>query len=594
MSPADLCPPLVEAFITRWTSREGGAERANYQMFLSELCDVIGVPRPEPSGQERELNDYLFERAVRPRDSDATTAPKRIDLYKKNAFILEAKQSRLPGKDKAIPGQLTLLADEPADLGKRNIAKGWDVMMKNARQQAESYVFLLDAHHPAPPFVIVCDVGHCLELYADFTGAGRAYSHFPDRNGFRIYLQDLRDEKTRTLLKRIWQEPHSLDPSKEAARVTRDIAKRLAQVSKALEERGFQANDVADFLMRCIFTMFAEDVELLPKGAFTQLLKECIDQPDAFAPLIEELWVKMDEPQHERRFYSLFKKHLRHFNGNLFKQARAFPVGREEIGELWEASKARWTEVDPAIFGTLLEQALDKTERKKLGAHYTPRAYVQRLVEATVMEPLREDWQNALRKAEHAKETGDEKAAIAIVHAFHRQLCATRVLDPACGTGNFLYVSLELMKKLEGEVLETLAQLGEPESMGLDRETVDPHQFLGLELNPRAAAIAELVVWIGYLQQHYRNRTGHPSEPSKTSISASAKATTPCSPGTVIPCRRWRRRTANASRLFRTHAGPCGQRRSSSWAIRRSSAERICAPVSAMPTRRRSGPRTST
>ena len=86
-------------------------------------------------------------------------------------------------------------------------------------------------------------------------------------------------------------------------------------------------------------------------------------------------------------------------------------------------------------------------------------------------------------------------------------------MDPACGTGNFLYVSLELMKKLEGEVLEALAQLGEPESMGLDRETVDPHQFLGLELNPRAAAIAELVVWIGYLQQHYRNRTGHPSEP---------------------------------------------------------------------------------
>jgi hypothetical protein len=138
---------------------------------------------------------------------------------------------------------------------------------------------------------------------------------------------------------------------------------------------------------------------------------------------------------------------------------------------------------------------------------------VQRLVEATVMEPLRDDWQNSLRKAEHAKETGDEKAAIAIVRAFHRQLCATRVLDPACGTGNFLYVSLELMKKLEGEVLETLAQLGEPESMGLDRETVDPHGFLGLELNPRAAAIAELVVWIGYLQQHYRNRTGHPSEP---------------------------------------------------------------------------------
>ena len=115
----------VETFITRWTAREGGAERANYQMFLTELCDVIGVPRPDPAGAEREQNDYVFERAVRPRDSDATTAPKRIDLYRKNAFILEAKQSRLPGKDKAIPGQLNLLAEEPAVLGKRSIARGW-------------------------------------------------------------------------------------------------------------------------------------------------------------------------------------------------------------------------------------------------------------------------------------------------------------------------------------------------------------------------------------------------------------------------------------------------------------------------------------
>ena len=117
------------------------------------------------------------------------------------------------------------------------------------------------------------------------------------------------------------------------------------------------------------------------------------------------------------------------------------------------------------------------------------------------------------KKAAQATDEGKGERALSSVKAFHRRLCATRVLDPACGTGNFLYVSLELMKKLEGEVLETLAKLGEPESMELERETVDPHQFLGLELNPRAAAIAELVVWIGYLQQHYRTRTGHPAEP---------------------------------------------------------------------------------
>lgn len=502
----------VDDFIARWTAREGGAERANYALFLTEFCDLVGVPRPEPSGAATERNDYVFERAVRPRESEGSTAPKRIDLYKKNSFILEAKQSRLPGEKKAIPGQLALLA-EPEILGRRSVARGWDAMMQNARKQAEDYVFRLDADHAAPPFLIVCDVGHCFELFADFTGTGRAYTQFPDRQTFRIFLEDLRDPDIRERFRLVWTDPHALDPTRRAVQVTRSIAARLAAVSKALEARGHDPEEVAHFLMRCIFTMFAEDVDLLPKDAFKALLDDCLKSPDAFAPLLDELWAKMDEPQHERRFYSAFRRHLRHFNGNLFRQARAFPLGREEIGELREAAAHDWTKVDPAIFGTLLEQALDKTQRKKLGAHYTPRAYVQRLVEVTVMEPLRADWAAAQMKAESAKEAGEEKQALAIVKAFHRQLCATRVLDPACGTGNFLYVALELMKKLEGEVLETLAKLGEPESMGLDRETVDPHQFLGLELNPRAAAIAELVVWIGYLQQHYRTRTGHPSEP---------------------------------------------------------------------------------
>ena len=407
-----------------------------------------------------------------------------------------------------------LLTDEPANLGQRSIAKGWDVLMKNARQQAESYVFLLDADHPAPPFIIVCDVGHCLELYADFTGTGRAYGHFPDRNRFRIYMDDLRKDDVRAHLKRIWQEPHSLDPSKEAARVTRDIAKRLAQVSKGLEERGCTAEDVAHFLMRCIFTMFAEDAELLPKGAFTQLLKECIDHPDAFAPLLEELWAKMDEPQHERRFYSLFKTHLRHFNGSLFKRGPRLPAGPR--GDR-RASGGREAIPGPR---SIPRSSAPCSNRPSTRPSAGSSARIIRPAPMCSASSKRPSWSPCARigstpcaRPSMRKRPATRGRPIAIVRAFHRQLCATRVLDPACGTGNFFYVSLELMKKLEGEVLEALAQLGEPESMGLDRETVDPHQFLGLELNPRAAAIAELVVWIGYLQQHYRNRTGHPSEP---------------------------------------------------------------------------------
>ncbi|TCU16383.1 class I SAM-dependent DNA methyltransferase [Rhizobium sullae] len=500
----------VEDFIARWTAREGGAERANYQMFLTELCDVISVKRPDPAGSARVSNDYVFERAVLPRESEPIRNPRRIDLYKKNAFILEAKQSRLPGKKNAMPGQLSRVTEDSKEIGRRNVNRGWDALMQNARQQAEGYVFLLDADHPAPPFIVICDVGHCLELYADFTGTGRAYTQFPDRNGFRIFMEDLRKEDVRSLLAQIWTDPQALDPARRTAKVTRDIAERLAHVSKSLEEKDCDPEQVAHFLMRCLFTMFAEDVDLLPQESFKGLLLKSVQDPQHFPNRLGSLWQQMEKGE---EFSHIIDARVRHFNGGLFKDTTVFSLKKEEIGELLAAAEHRWTDVDPAIFGTLLEQALNKEERKRLGAHYTPRSYVQRLVEIAVMEPLRLDWQASLTKAEQATEDGDEKQARSIVRNFHRQLCRTRVLDPACGTGNFLYVALESMKKLEGEVLETLAKLGEPESLGLERETVDPHQFLGLEVNPRAAAIAELVVWIGYLQQHYRTRTGHPSEP---------------------------------------------------------------------------------
>jgi type I restriction-modification system DNA methylase subunit len=145
---------------------------------------------------------------------------------------------------------------------------------------------------------------------------------------------------------------------------------------------------------------------------------------------------------------------------------------------LLAAAKADWRAVEPAIFDTLLEQALDKAERKRLGAHYTPRADVERLVVATIIEPLRAEWGQVQATAERLKEEKRDREALAVVKAFHDRLCATRVLDPACGTGNFLYVSMELMMRLEGEVLESLLDLGVQEALSsLERHAVDPHQF---------------------------------------------------------------------------------------------------------------------
>jgi len=499
----------VDHFIKRWQDQEGGQERANYGMFLLELCDVLGLPHPDTASALHETNDYAFERVVKDVSRDGATASRRIDLYKRDCFVLEAKQSRMSG-DKRLLETLPLPGIEAAPRGRRAGAnRAWDVLMMNARAQAENYVRLLPAAHEPPPFVLVCDVGHAIEVYANFRRDGKAYDQFPDRRSFRIYLEDLRDEKIRALLVAIWTDPLSLDPTRHAARVTREIAARIARVSQALEKSGHATEEVAMFLMRVLFTMFAEDVELLPKDSFKDLLTDCAKKPEIFPGMLEELWKAMDEGG----FSATLRDKVKKFNGEFFKKRRALPLAREEIGELAAAASYDWKDVEPAIFGTFLEQALDPDDRRRLGAHYTPRAYVERLVIATVIDPLRAEWDNARTTADRQKSEGKGDAAIQTVQAFHDKLCETRVLDPACGTGNFLYVSLELMKRLEGEVLEAINDLGGQEGLALESHTVDPHQFLGMELNPRAAAIAELVLWIGHLQWHFRNKGIAPSEP---------------------------------------------------------------------------------
>lgn len=500
---------IVERFIARWQGRDGGQERANYALFLTELCDLLGIDHPHPASAQHETNDYVFERVVKETARDGAISSKRIDLYKRDCFLLEAKQSRLDGAKKleamALPG---LVPETPR--GRRAGAnRAWDVLMMNARQQAENYVRLLPASHEPPPFVLVCDVGHAIEVYANFRRDGKAYDQFPDRRSFRIYLEDLRDPAVRARLTAIWTDPLSLDPSRHAAKVTREIALRIAKVSKALEQQGYPTEEVAMFLMRMLFTMFAEDVALLPRDCFKQLLKDCAEKPEIFPSMMEDLWRAMDEGG----FTATIREKVKRFNGEFFKRRRALALAREEIGELAAAANYDWKDVEPAIFGTFLEQALDPSDRRRLGAHYTPRAYVERLVIATVIDPLRAEWDHARSTADRLKSEGKGEAAIRTVQAFHDRLCEIRVLDPACGTGNFLYVALELLKRLEGEVLEAINDLGGQEALSLDSHTVDPHQFLGLEINPRAAAIAELVLWIGHLQWHFRNRGVAPSEP---------------------------------------------------------------------------------
>ena len=486
---------VLDAFVTRWNGT-GVAERANYQLFLSELCDLLGLRRPDPATGGG--GEYRFERSVTHREADGRQTTRRIDLYKRDCFILEAKQGA-PGL-----AQQSLFTRQPEAIHRQTVrnSPGWAQHMLKAKGQAEGYVRELPTDEAAPAFLIVCDIGFCFDIYADFSGTGRHYTQFPDREGFRIYLPDLRRAEIRERLLAIWQEPRSLDPARLRTEVTREIAEYLARLARALEAR-HSPNAVAGFLMRCLFCMFAQSVGLLPeRTTFTDILRRCKDAPERFVGFAGELWRQMNSGG----FSAAAGDTVRRFNGGLFVGAEPLAVTADEVGLLLIAAQRDWTNVEPAIFGTLLENALSPRQRGQLGAHFTPRAFVERLVLPTVMEPLRAEWDGFKASSYARLEAGDRDGAAALLRDFHARLCAVRVLDPACGTGNFLYVTMEMMKRLEGEVLDALANVvaGEGDRLALAGVSVDPHQFLGLEKNPRAVPVAELVLWIGYLQWHFR------------------------------------------------------------------------------------------
>jgi hypothetical protein len=499
----------IDQFITRWKS-SGGSERANYQLFLSELTRVLDLPVPQPATGDLRKDEYRFDHPVQYGPLDLNQRG-FIDLYKRGHFVLETKQ----GTD-ADQGSLPLFPSDPAPTA---AAKGhgvrgsrrWAIAMQAARGQAGNYANGVARTDGWPPFVLVVDVGYMIEVFADFSANGHGYGHFPDAASYRIDMDDLRDPAIRERLRLIWTNPQALNPASISARVTRQVSASLAELGKSLEGRGHDSEAVARYLMRCLFTMFAEDVELIPKDGFKQLLHRLRGHPQDAADALSGLWAAMDKGD----FAAALTTRVKRFNGGLFRETTAFPLQPEELHLLIRAADADWKSVEPAIFGTLLERALDTRQRHKLGAHYTPRAYVERLVVPTVIEPLRQDWDAARAAALHQVKGGDAEAARATLRAFRDRLCQIRVLDPACGSGNFLYVTMELMKRLEAEVNELLTDLGETQSAFLlQGHTIDPHQFLGIEVNPWAAAVAELVLWIGYLQWHFRTHgNASPAEP---------------------------------------------------------------------------------
>ena len=492
-APTVLAPDTIRKLnelATRFTD-VGAAERANYSLYLIELCEAIGVERPRPAatpGRSAEGIAYQFEFPVKTTTRDGVVSTNFIDLYKSGSFALEAK-------DAMDGSSMTTL-----------LTKAFGQVSNYAKDLAER-----------PPYIMVLDVGKTLIVWDRWPGT---YGGF--HLGTRIDLKTLANQPENVaLLRDIWNDPTIRDPRRYAQKITVEIAGLLAELAATLEARGHDAERVSRFLIRCVFSMFAEDVHLLRQKEFTQLLEGVAGLgPEAFVAAAENLWKAMDAG-------TMFgwQKMLR-FNGHFFANAEALPLEPHEVALLRRASAADWSAVEPSIFGTLLVRALTPEERHRLGAEYTPRAFIERLVRPTVEEPVRERWTAvqaevlqlmdtpAARKALKArKDSADVRTARKRVLHFHEWLRGLQILDPACGSGNFLYVTMHTLKRVEVEVFRLLRELSYGQ-LDARLAEIDPSQFHGIEVKAWAREIAELTLWIGF-HQFWRQQHGdvQPDEP---------------------------------------------------------------------------------
>ena len=329
-----------------------------------------------------------------------------------------------------------------------------------------------------------------------------------------IRLEELGEPQNLEVLRAVFFDPGRLRPQATVAGVTKVVAERLASVARTLRGRGLEPTAVARFLDRIVFCLFAEDVGLLPRGLFTRVTEKARD-PEHFSKLVGQLFDAMREGG------DFGLETIRHFNGGLFTDSPVLILTWEEIAHVRAAAHLDWGAVDPSVFGTLFERGLDPDTRAQLGAQYTSREDIETLIEPVVMRPLREEWESTLVAVERLLDVNAgksktkealgrrERSARALVRAFYERLSEVKVLDPACGSGNFLYVTLQKLKDLEKQVLVYAGDRG----LGNFLPQVNPTQFYGIEVNPYAFDLAQTTLWIGYLQWIHQNGYGTPAEP---------------------------------------------------------------------------------
>lgn len=449
-------------FIAKWRNVELKERTASHSHF-NDLCNLLEIEDPVTADPKGDW--FTFEKGA----SKTSGGEGWADVWRKDCFAWEYKGKRA------------------------NLDKAFDQLLQ--------YAIALEN----PPLLIVSDMD-VIRIHTNWTNTVQ--------NIHTIILEDLTDAAKRALLRDAFIDPEKLKPTKTRQLVTEQAAQNFANMAQRLRERGHDPQEVAHFINRLVFCMFAEDVDLLPNKMFERMIKTARPKPETFAIHAKALFGAMKSGG------LVGFETVEWFNGGLFDNDDVLPLDWEDLDDLIRAAHLDWSDIDPSILGTLFERGLDPAKRSQLGAHYTDRDKIMQIVNPVIVEPLLAEWAEVkttieaqLEKAPKVTKTKllstKEKSAATRAHdkaeALHRKfierLKAFRALDPACGSGNFLYIALLELKNIEHRVNL------EAEALGLPRgfPQLGPEVVLGIELSSYAAELARVSVWIGEIQWMRRN-----------------------------------------------------------------------------------------
>ena len=441
-----------EKFIQTWTENDL-TERAGAQGFIEDLCELLNIDKPRSSA------DFCYEKGA---IKDSGTQG-WADVWKRDHFGWENKK---PNSN--LKKALAQLREYSGNLGN-------------------------------PPLLIVCDRER-IEIHTAFRG-------YPDEPR-TIRLSDISETKNLQILRWVFTDPDKLKPTKSNAAITAEAAEKFSKIADIMRQRGIKPQVVAHFLTQCIFCMFAEDEGLLHNSPtedsriFANLLKVSRINPPKALRCLQNLFTAM---QKKDGLYG--SDDIAWFNGGLFNVIDIPELTLDEVGRLYRAAEELdWRAIDPTIFGTLFERGLDPNCRAQLGAHYTDVATINKLIEPLIIKPLSAKWQDVKAVLQHAqgkaKKSDDYKIALAAYQNYLNELHDFRVLDAACGSGNFLYLALHALKDLEHRAQLDAEQLGFEKKILIGTGT---QNVLGIETNEYAAELARVTVWIGDIQWCTRN-----------------------------------------------------------------------------------------